>query len=98
MIESSQSLAFTRRFRLGGILQRITIDIWLDYATGAYSVSASHAIQTPQQVGPNLPPPAQFAVSAEAAAENVMHWYDVLWMRAVEAGFAPSDDWLVDGQ
>jgi len=97
MIESSQSLAFTRRFRLGGILQSITLHIWRDDVTLAYSAIASHAIRTPQQASPNLPPPAQFAASAEAAAENVMHWYDVLWMQAVEAGFAPSDDWLVEG-
>ena len=95
MIQSAQTLAHSRRFRLAEIPQPIEIHIWKDLETNSYISTASHSIRTPMQINADLPQPSPRDKSPEAAADTVMNFYRSEYRQAIEAGLLPSSNWLI---
>ena len=91
----SDVAARTFRIRIGSLATVITIRVGKRRGPhGRYEYTASHAIRTPEQLGPYLSS-VPFGDTPEEALAKAIDDLTIFYSAGVEAGHEPAESWLV---
>ena len=91
---SSDTASCIFRIRIGTLATVITISVSRQSSRGSYAYEASHAIRTPEQMGPYLSS-IPYGDTPEEALAKAIDDLTIFYSVGVRSGHQPAESWLV---